>query len=173
MKQIKLCFAIILLVTGLCSCAGGAIAPATPGLPTSGSAGILLPETTGLPARSDTATPLPPTPNNLPTPGRWRAQGVGLDWTMEFEITFAVGKPYFRLISIPVIQCGDTKIRELPWQPAVEIIDGKLQALDNWSIQLISPDRIEGTRSYPSCNRTIQWVATIDNLPPPSAIPSP
>jgi hypothetical protein len=153
------------MVSGLWGCTSGttAIKQASP------TARKKIPAANITPQPSPTE---PPTPANLPVEGLWRAKAVDQDWMMEFEISHGVGgKVYFRLVSIPVIQCGDTKIRELPWQPSVEIINGKLMALNTWSFEDLSPDRIQGTRHYPDCKKDIKWVATIEQ--PADQMPSP
>jgi hypothetical protein len=91
---------------------------------------------------------------------------------MKFEITIDNGQAYFRLLSAPIIQCKKTKIHEIPWETGVAIVDGKLQGFDFWSIQVISTDRIEGTRNYLS-RGTFKWVGTIDKpaIQSPTAAP--
>jgi len=103
----------------------------------------------------------------LPIAGRWRAEGVGVNWSMVFEITHENGKAFFRLLSSPIFRCGGMVFSQKSWNNVLPFVDGKFQQENFWSAQVISADRIEGIRSFPDCV-PIKWVGNIYQPASPS-----
>ncbi len=167
-------FLSLLIVSGCANQAAAPTAthtlPAPPATFTAEPSATFTPPPTQTPTSepTSTATLIPPTPTAtvtstpeiLPLAGKWRAKGVDANWTMEFEITYKEGKPFFRLTSSQWFICGSTRVRLRQWGSSEPIEDRSFQN-KYLSGQVISPESIEGVWDISACDLQVRWVGNL------------